>query len=313
MAYTINQSEDGYAASIDQPFDNANEWWQSALVAQQSHTGFAGAVTSQYDSNTRFCDNPAFDNFGVFPTPIPCDMRPFPPNIPRRHTVASPRTIGWYGYDTQHETCAPASFPPFTPAHTEFHTNQYVPSNFKSGIMSPSATIPSSRPSITSFNSNSPTASSRLVDQNMSNTRVSPQPDPLCLGGSYPYSPTVSDRSPTQSQLTQPLRIGKAEDYVPELEPIVNTEFLTDTIFCWVPGCNPKFTGEYRKGNLQRHLKSNHPELLLGMGKSPGDPEKLRCSMCPQVFKRSDARKKHEHRKHHIGPKPPTRFRYTAS
>ncbi|KAL5393523.1 hypothetical protein DPSP01_000338 [Paraphaeosphaeria sporulosa] len=308
MAYTSNQSEGEYAASIDQRFGNGNGWWPPILTTQQSDTGFTATVTPQYSPNTTSCDNLVFQNVG-FPSPNPCNVRSFHPDFPRRHTLSGPEPIG-YGYGIHHEIYAPESVPAFTLANYDVFNHQFSPPNFESGLMSPSVTTPSSRPSITSLKSHSSTASHSQVNQKFFNTQCSPIPGPSFLGGPYPYSPTFSDQSPTQSQVTQPPKISQPEElYERESRPSPLPE---ETTFCLVPGCGSRFTGEYQKGNLKRHHKSNHPELLVQNGESPGDPKKLKCSVCSHIFKRSDARKKHEYRTHHLGPKPPRKIRYTA-
>jgi hypothetical protein len=51
--------------------------------------------------------------------------------------------------------------------------------------------------------------------------------------------------------------------------------------------CKVEFNGEYQKGNLARHIRRFHSAFTLH-----------RCRSCPKVYKRDDARRKHEWKKH---------------
>lgn len=55
--------------------------------------------------------------------------------------------------------------------------------------------------------------------------------------------------------------------------------------------CSASFTGQYRKSNLRRHLKA-----CLAEDSTP--KHGTTCKFCLRLFKRSDARKKHEWRIH---------------
>ncbi|KAL5458473.1 hypothetical protein PMIN07_006195 [Paraphaeosphaeria minitans] len=297
MSYTANPAEVEYRAATNQQFIDPSPWWQPAFAHEQPTTVFTATATQRH--------------VGYLP-PGPYETKP----LNRRHTVDISRASG-HGYAPQYSIGLAAGFPPFTSIH------QYYPSNFESGLTSPPS---SSRPSFSSSsNSYSPTAPNRHINHNDLKTQGSPISVSAFPTGTCPFSPAVSAQSPTQSQLTQPPQIQQLDEiypYVPQSEPIcdpyvpgydpesmVNTAPPAETTFCLVPGCKSKFTGEYQKGNLKRHLKSNHPELL----ESPADLEKLKCSLCPQSFKRSDARKKHELRTHGIGPVPLKKHRYASS
>ncbi|KAF2189746.1 hypothetical protein K469DRAFT_683144 [Zopfia rhizophila CBS 207.26] len=57
--------------------------------------------------------------------------------------------------------------------------------------------------------------------------------------------------------------------------------------------CDQVFTGLYRKGNMKRHKRLKHTTCT---GPNPD----LACRECGQVYKRIDARKKHEWKKHRV-------------
>ncbi|KAF2447814.1 hypothetical protein P171DRAFT_232175 [Karstenula rhodostoma CBS 690.94] len=297
MFYTASPTEVGYTAATDQQFVDPTTWWQPASTPEHPNAVFTGTVIPQYIPITKPPNDLAFGHV-KYSASVPLDTRSFN----RRHTVHVPQIIE-RSYGPQYDIDLAASFPTYMLA------DQSYPSNFESGLMSPPSTTPSSRPSIASLNSYSPTAPNICINQNNYNTQGFPMSTSEFPAGKYPYSPAISDISPTQSQLTQPPQIHQLEGpYDPESERIDKP--LAETTFCYAEGCDSKFTGEYQKGNLKRHLKSNHPELLVKNGESPGDPEKLRCSCCPQLFKRSDARKKHEYRTHKVGPEPLRKPRY---
>jgi uncharacterized C2H2 Zn-finger protein len=74
---------------------------------------------------------------------------------------------------------------------------------------------------------------------------------------------------------------------------------------CSFPDCGRKFSGESRVGNRKRHLKSYH-QILDGQTLLS-----LKCSAprCKRLFKRSDARLKHERKKHAELDRSPPRLR----
>ncbi|KAF1975111.1 hypothetical protein BU23DRAFT_635241 [Bimuria novae-zelandiae CBS 107.79] len=72
------------------------------------------------------------------------------------------------------------------------------------------------------------------------------------------------------------------------------------------PICKKKFTGWHQRGNQKRHMKSVHPETVAGAGTGT-TARKLTCKHCLGLFKRSDARKKHEWRKLHDEAAEPTK------
>ncbi|KAF2189747.1 hypothetical protein K469DRAFT_47275 [Zopfia rhizophila CBS 207.26] len=70
--------------------------------------------------------------------------------------------------------------------------------------------------------------------------------------------------------------------------------------------CNQKFTGLYGKGNLTRHRRLKHfaiDEASMG----------FKCTLCDKTYKRKDARKKHEWKKHGHGPRPKKRLERTRT
>ena len=71
--------------------------------------------------------------------------------------------------------------------------------------------------------------------------------------------------------------------------------------------CGTKFTGRYARGNCSRHVRLLHSE-------KPAQPNPdLVCRSCHKKFKRQDARRKHEWRKHEIGETKPIPRRQLAS
>ncbi|KAF1851309.1 uncharacterized protein K460DRAFT_401333 [Cucurbitaria berberidis CBS 394.84] len=55
--------------------------------------------------------------------------------------------------------------------------------------------------------------------------------------------------------------------------------------------CHRIFTGQYRAGNCSRHVRQQHPELLR-------EQPQCICRVCKKVYKRQDARRKHEWQRH---------------
>jgi hypothetical protein len=64
-----------------------------------------------------------------------------------------------------------------------------------------------------------------------------------------------------------------------------------DTLLCPHSGCSATFTGNYRRGNLARHLRLKHVADKQALYHCEADH-------CPKVFHRQDARRKH-YRRHH--------------
>jgi hypothetical protein len=63
-----------------------------------------------------------------------------------------------------------------------------------------------------------------------------------------------------------------------------------DVLLCLEEGCEAMFSGKYRRGNLQRHirLKHVHDERLYA----------CKAASCGKIFKRQDARLKHYRKQH---------------
>jgi hypothetical protein len=66
---------------------------------------------------------------------------------------------------------------------------------------------------------------------------------------------------------------------------------LPDELHCPYNACDKKYTGTYRRGTLQRHLRLKH---------GPVEEKGYVCESvgCGKVFKRQDARLKHHRRRH---------------
>jgi hypothetical protein len=48
---------------------------------------------------------------------------------------------------------------------------------------------------------------------------------------------------------------------------------IPEHMICYAtPGCKAKFTGDYQRGNLMRHVKSCHPEFWARLGPREGTP-----------------------------------------
>jgi hypothetical protein len=73
-----------------------------------------------------------------------------------------------------------------------------------------------------------------------------------------------------------------------------------DPIPCDIEGCRITFGGHFRTGNRQRHVKNFHR----------GIPASYSCYICGRVYRRDDARRKHEWKKHRrLESKPQKRGR----
>lgn len=109
-----------------------------------------------------------------------------------------------------------------------------------------------------------------------------------------PSSPTLSSASPTSPGVPSP-----------------TPSELPDILECTFPGCEARFTGEYRRGNRHRHQRQRH-------GGRDGSPITISCGVqdCRRVFKRKDARLKH-YRRHHpqlaLGPALPRKQNQSAA
>jgi hypothetical protein len=295
----------GYTSATEEPFEFPNVWYQPALATQQSDPVFAAATSPQYVPVARPFNDVTYDHGGGYPSFGLYDVGSLHPGLLRRHTVheSHPMMAIGYGYCAQYETELAASFPHIMPAPHD------LPTSFENGLMSPrQTTTSSSRTSITSLHTGpppySPIASGTYQNLTNFNTESPPISASSLLPVPYPYSPTTSDGSPTQKQITMPLQGEQPNKHGPDPIP--------DPIPCNALGCKAKFTGDYQKGNLKRHVKSCHPELVAQNGEIQRDLSKLKCSRCSFVFKRSDARKKHEYRAHRVGPRPSNKYRPTA-
>jgi hypothetical protein len=299
MPYTATLSEAGYPFTNDETLECANRWFQLALPTQQSDAVFAVSTSPQCIPVARPFNDVTYDNIG-YPAPDPYDVGSLQPGLLRRHTVHAPHSLiaTGHGYGTQHETGFAASFPQYEPSHRE------LPPSFENGLMSPQqTTTSSSRTSITSLDTGPPSYSPIALSTYQALTNFDPQSSPMStsslLGFSYPHSPSISDGSPTI-----PLAVEQPSINEPDPTP--------ESIPCQVLGCKAKFTGDYQKGNLKRHVKSCHSELLAPNGEIQRDLSKLKCSRCSFVFKRSDARKKHEYRAHRVGLEPPKKYQTSS-
>jgi hypothetical protein len=68
--------------------------------------------------------------------------------------------------------------------------------------------------------------------------------------------------------------------------------------------CYIEFNGRYQRGNLKRHLKQNHRQEAGTI-----DESDRTCRICARVYKRPDARRKHEWKKHHMEDSKPAKRR----
>jgi hypothetical protein len=66
----------------------------------------------------------------------------------------------------------------------------------------------------------------------------------------------------------------------------------SEVVICEFEGCPAMFSGQYRQGNLHRHMRNKHREFISA---------DLMCEApeCDRRFKRTDARLKHYRRHHH--------------
>ncbi|KAF2205559.1 hypothetical protein GQ43DRAFT_427976 [Delitschia confertaspora ATCC 74209] len=79
---------------------------------------------------------------------------------------------------------------------------------------------------------------------------------------------------------------------VPVTSPIISPMMspLVPPIQC--DECSIEFNGKWQKGNLNRHKETKHPQFLK---------EEILCEICGNTYKRGDALKKHQRKKHQIG------------
>lgn len=300
MSQTAGPAEVEHGAEADQQFFNPSTWWQPEFAQEQPITDFAAIAAPRYNSMAGACNDVAVNHTGYLPS----------------GTYETGTSHQGHVYDTfqptaqhhaiQYEVGLYSSFDPFATTH------QFFSSNLGSGLISPTS---SSRPSISSSsNSCSPTASDRYFNPNRFDIQGSPVALLQSMADVVPLSPAISNQSPTQSQQRRPTQVERLDEpykHASKSEPAPGVP--GDITFCYAERCNSRFTGEYHKGNLKRHIKSNHPQLLLQNGESPENPRNLTCKYCGQYFKRSDARKKHEYRTHGSGSPPLKKIGYAGS
>lgn len=125
---------------------------------------------------------------------------------------------------------------------------------------------------------------------------VVPLPVDIGYGHQHPQGPVQGQLLHAQS--TSPPVPGQD---VPSLSrSIASSERTTspgpDPIFC--PICGNRYSGEYRRGNLSRHVRQKHGEVMQSYPCE--DPD------CTKTFCRQDARLKHYRRRHpHLATGPP--------
>ncbi|KAJ4985706.1 hypothetical protein SVAN01_08793 [Stagonosporopsis vannaccii] len=76
-------------------------------------------------------------------------------------------------------------------------------------------------------------------------------------------------------------------------EVSVTPSAVQATLSCIYEDCLIKFTGQYRRGNLHRHIRISHNKVRYPCG----------VSGCEKIFNRQDARLNH-HRKKHVSDLP---------
>ncbi|KAF2123534.1 hypothetical protein P153DRAFT_161831 [Dothidotthia symphoricarpi CBS 119687] len=70
-----------------------------------------------------------------------------------------------------------------------------------------------------------------------------------------------------------------------------HSNWLTDDYTIQCGQCDVRFTGKYRRGNLARHVRHKHSE-------SRGGPYTCSANGCSKVYRRQDAKLKHERQRH---------------
>jgi hypothetical protein len=91
-------------------------------------------------------------------------------------------------------------------------------------------------------------------------------------------------------------RTTTPREAVPKVDHLVEMEtpsIVPDVLLCEFAGCPKTFTGKYRRGTLQRHMRLKH----MSAAKEAEDRE-YPCTACGRLFKRQDARLKHLRNKH---------------
>jgi hypothetical protein len=98
-------------------------------------------------------------------------------------------------------------------------------------------------------------------------------------------TPTVPD----SHNRTSSIFTGDATANIKRLLP--STSHTPETLPCPIGGCGTCFEGQYRRGNLSRHIRTKH-----GVGTDV--VHMCRVKTCAKTFKRSDALRKHEWKQH---------------
>ncbi|KAF1956116.1 hypothetical protein CC80DRAFT_69424 [Byssothecium circinans] len=106
-----------------------------------------------------------------------------------------------------------------------------------------------------------------------------------------PGSPTINPPLNDQFLHIHP----PVSDLEPSSPGSTTSSCTTRSLECIFEGCGSRFTGEYRKGNMARHIRLRH----AAGGRT------YACAGCTKKFNRQDARLKHYRRRHpHLAPGP---------
>lgn len=332
--YRPPRPQSGYSATTDPQIVYPDEFWQIAVTNEQARPLFVNAAPPEHSSSTRSFNETSLGILGC-QAYCPSDTRRSHHGLPRRATHPLIPQYSHVPQMTGYKYFAPSTSENSTVLASYFPEHAFSPLDFPDGIASPPATTSGSPTDASLLYGDtdlySPTDTDGFPDQSHFNAQESLPPpssnnpitcwfNPTMLGASVgqnefittntqgsttpvasiysaaypsPYSPTNSDGSATQpGSEIQGSRLPQVEKPSSPLECI---------------HCGTKFNGYYQKGNLKRHIKSRHPELMFDHGESPGDLDKLKCGQCSRPFKRSDARKKHEWRTHGIKEAKPTK------
>jgi hypothetical protein len=174
-------------------------------------------------------------------------------------------------YETR--TLVASQMPPWVP---QFHTTRSGYTDLEQDSV-PSCSLPSIQDSLSS-----------LTTSNFASLGWAHHVGDMDVCHPSPSAPEIVAPAP-RSPSPNPSIISTTCFYDPDVDP--------DVLLCLKEGCAANFSGTYRRGNLQRHMRLKHG----------AEERTYQCEAknCRRIFKRQDARLKHYRKQHRWLLRPP--------
>ena len=212
------------------------------------------------------------------------DPLSYEPDNRRRHTdsdIFNSTHMSFQDYGLQDTHQYAASFSPTPTQLHMFPETQSLPDNLSPSPISPVLNWASDpNTSFFSHNNNDLALMTTMPDFAQNAPSFSPSDETQYSQGTPDSSQSSSSNSPVSPATRNPM-----------------VEKPANALRC--DYCQKTFIGYYQRGNLRRHFKSCHSNAAITADRI--------CRVCENPFKRSDARKKHEWRKHKLLSAEPTK------